>query len=286
MTTEFMTAYCNYIKNATPVDESKFPEIKGYTPAPADVADFLNHDGNGKIKVWADSYMKKLRKMAMKARIADILKPVTKENPDENAVTDVFKEFIESPCYTFDAVYQDKDGVWAVKERSGYIGFDTLEKEYQLIKSVDTDENGNPRPNTSVTIAANKQWQVFVACYLHSLQRKNAEEVGSALTIKNSPCEENFRKENGFTSLSKKTLRDNLVTVMSQIIPASLIPCFRTKDVAYLLSCTDTAKNGTIKVITEKALIRELFVATQKATNGSDYERISKARIYSENKKG
>lgn len=289
MKKEFMEAYCAYLTEGTPVDSGKFPEIKGFVPTIEDWAELRNI--NQKIGDKAEETVKAERKKAAEARAQEILGKGDKEA--------VFTEFIEDPGYTYKKLTSDDQGNWSATEASGSVDFFVLERQYQLLKAsgrevvengkttmiFDTNYHGNLKPDTSVTIAERIDWASFTACFLHNCQQNVLAEINTPLTIKVSPCAENFAKDNNMVGYGKKKLAEQLNTTMRAILPGTLVPMFRTKDVNYLLQTVVTGKNGRLTVITEKQLVKELFVVVRIASKGGDYEVKSRAKMYNEKKK-
>lgn len=289
MKKETMVAYCAFLTEGKLVDYEKFPELKGYTPTIEDWADLRSM--NQELGDKAEEAVKAERKKAAEARALEILGMGDKEA--------IFAEFIENPGYTYKKLTSDDKGNWSAVEATGSVDFFALERQYQLLKPAgkevvengktkmifDTNYHGNLKPDTSVTIAERIDWASFTACFLHNCQQNILAEINTPLTIKVSPCAENFAKDNNMVGYGKKKLAEQLNTAMRAILPAPLVPMFRTKDVNYLLQTVVTGKNGKLTVITEKQLVKELFVVVRIASKGGDYEVKSRAKMYNEKKK-
>lgn len=63
-----------------------------------------------------------------------------------------FTELVKTPCFEWLTV-EEKDGYFIIKDdKTKLVSFAKLEKAYQVFKSTETDKNGKPIANKSVTI--------------------------------------------------------------------------------------------------------------------------------------
>lgn len=199
----------------------------------------------------------------------------------------MFTEFIQNPAYTFPVLAVDKDtGKWVSRDSSRTLSFLELDKAFQLRESKETDSNGNPLPNKTVTLGSDSKWELFLGMFLDNLQLNNAQNnTLQALKPTATYCGEKAKAEYGFDGCGKEKLKAQLRALVAAIIPEELVPAMSKADVGYLLTAVSSVKEdsdhtGKVIVMTEKKLLQSVFVTVKTRTNNSNYATESKAAVY------
>lgn len=237
----------------------------------ADLAELRNE--NKKASAFCEKRAKVIKLAARNARADELLAM-------ERVA--MFREFIANPTYSYSKLNLDtKKDEWEAVKADGTLSFRELEGRYQLKMSKEVDANGKPILNRSATIAVDPKWELLVGMFLDNLQLNNAKAFDQAtISLQDSACGNDAKKKYGFDGVGKEKLKDQLRKVVSALVPDELVPAMDKSDVGYLLTATDTARKGTIKVLSEKNLTEEIFVTIRTRTNSGKYARNSKARIY------
>lgn len=200
----------------------------------------------------------------------------------EDAIA-MFKAFIADPFTTFSVISEntkkgEKSRSFELAERKYQVSFYQVERAFQLMKSKDTDESGNPLPNKSVTIAADPQFEIKLRMFLDNLAKNIAGDLGAKAPVLTDKQAE--QKTGDFAQNSRAALEKQLNAVVSAILPGEVCPKMIKADVKFLGLALTRVRYTRVTMANEKGLMNALFAALKVRTEKAAYDFQSKARCH------
>lgn len=201
----------------------------------------------------------------------------------EKDATAMFKAFIADPFTTFSVVSENtKKGEnsrsFELVERKYQVGFYQVERAYQLMKSKESDENGNPLPNKAATIAVDKQFEIKLRMFLDNLAKNIAGDLGTKAPVLTDKQAE--QKTGDFALNSRSALEKQLNAVVSAILPEEVCPKMIKADVKFIGLALTRVRYTQVTMANEKGLMNTLFAALKVRTEKAAYKFQSKAACH------
>lgn len=200
-------------------------------------------------------------KANLNARIDELLKM--------DKVT-MFKEFINSPCYTAVRLSTDKEsGDFKIIDRDRQIGFRQLDKAY-----IDKGENNK-------TLANSLRYYGMVAHFTHNLCKNIAGELSEGTKTVTVPAFNGQpEKEFDFSNTSITALEKQLNAIAETILPAEICPKMIKADVKAIKTACLKEKMLVFTLQNENAIINKIFNAFEIRMNNKAYTLKSKAECH------
>lgn len=86
-----------------------------------------------------------------------------------------FDFLLETPSFFKYQLIANNNGTFETKKAFSLFKFATLEKQYQLVKSVELNSKGEPKPNTEVTIFGALRFYGMMSTFIRNLQKEQWE---------------------------------------------------------------------------------------------------------------
>lgn len=169
------------------------------------------------------------------------------------------------------------------------IKFKTLEKYYQTLNAVETNDKGEPMPNKAVSLCSDGRYEKLIMLFNGMLSEETATELNAAKMVRSTKVEETL-KDMGldcFVGPANKGKRlAQLQAIWNAMLPEELsATCTALScDVKYLKIAANRAKQGSVKGIGDKAMIDEIVVTISKGLSFDGKARSSKYDFASKSK--
>ena len=203
---------------------------------------------------------------------------------------EMWRSYAPNPYYMGIKVVTDpKTSVLSTQDSKMLIKFKVLEKYYQTLNSVETDDKGEPMPNKAVSLCSDGRYGKLVMLFNGMLSEETAKELDSTKMVRSTKVEETL-KEMGldcFIGIANKGKRlAQLRAIWNAMLPEELAAnCTAMScDIKYLKIAQSRAKQGSVKGIGDSAMVDEIIVTISKGLSFDGKERSSKYDFASKSK--
>lgn len=204
--------------------------------------------------------------------------------------SEMWRSYAPNPYYMGIKITTDpKSGALSAQDAKMLIKFKALEKYYQTLNAVETNDKGEPMPNKSVTLCADGRYEKLIMLFNGMLSEETAKDLDAAKMTRSVKVEETL-KEMGLDCfigpVNKNKRQDQLQAIWNAMLPEELaancnvLSC----DIKYLKIAANRAKQGSVKGIGDKAMIDEIVVTISKGLSFDGKARSSKYDFASKSK--
>ena len=204
----------------------------------------------------------------------------------------MWRSYAPNPYYIGIKITTDpKSGALSTQDAKMLIKFKTLEKYYQTLHAVETNDNGEPMPNKAVTLCADGRYEKLIMLFNGMLSEETAKDLNAAKLTRSTKVEETLKdmELDCFVGPVNKDKRlAQLRAIWKAMLPEELAAnCTALScDVKYLKIAANRAKQGSVKGIGDKAMIDEIVVTISKGLSfdgkvrSSKYDFASKSKFF------
>lgn len=175
--------------------------------------------------------------------------------------SDMWKVYAPNPYYMGVKITVDaKTNALTVQDAKMPLKFKTLERHYQILKSVEVGDDGKPRPNSAVTLCSDASYSKLIMLFNGLLVEETATELGSnklqrstkvveALTEKGLDC---------FTGTINKAKRlQQLQSIWNAMLPEELAKDCKALscDVSFMKKAAFRVKGNSVNGIGDRAMV-------------------------------
>ncbi len=204
--------------------------------------------------------------------------------------SEMWRSYAPNPYYMGIKVTSDpKTGALSTQDAKMLIKFKTLEKYYQILHAIETDDKGEPIPNKGVSLCRDGHYEKLVMLFNGMLSEETASELQADKTTRSTKVEETL-KDMGLSCfigpVNKGKRLAQLQAIWNVILPEELVAnCTALScDIKYLKIAANRAKQGAVKGIGDKAMIDEIIVTISKGLSFDGKARTSKYEFASKSK--
>lgn len=198
--------------------------------------------------------------------------------------------YAPNPYYAGVKITTDpKTMVLSTQDAKMLIKFKTLEKYYQTLNAVETNDKGEPMPNKAVSLCSDGRYEKLIMLFNGMLSEETATELNAAKMVRSTKVEETL-KDMGLDCfigpINKGKRLAQLQAIWNAMLPEELsATCTALScDVKYLKIAANRAKQGSVKGIGDKAMIDEIVVTISKGLSFDGKARSSKYDFASKSK--
>lgn len=205
---------------------------------------------------------------------------------------EMWRSYAPNPYYAGVKITTDpKTMVLSTQDAKMLIKFMTLEKYYQTLNAVETNDKGDPMPNKAVSLCSDGRYEKLIMLFNGMLSEETATELNAVKMVRSTKVEETL-KDMGLDCfvgpVNKGKRLAQLQAIWNAMLPEELsATCTALScDVKYLKIAANRAKQGSVKGIGDKAMIDEIVVTISKGlsfdgkTRSSKYDFASKSKFF------
>lgn len=203
---------------------------------------------------------------------------------------EMWRSYAPNPYYAGVKITTDpKTMVLSTQDAKMLIKFKTLEKYYQTLNAVETNDKGEPMPNKAVSLCSDGRYEKLIMLFNGMLSEETATELNAAKMVRSTKVEETL-KDMGLDCfigpINKGKRLAQLQAIWNAMLPEELsATCTALScDVKYLKIAANRAKQGSVKGIGDKAMIDEIVVTISKGLSFDGKARSSKYDFASKSK--
>ena len=203
---------------------------------------------------------------------------------------EMWRSYAPNPYYAGVKITTDpKTMVLSTQDAKMLIKFKTLEKYYQTLNAVETNDKGEPMPNKAVSLCSDGRYEKLIMLFNGMLSEETATELNAAKMVRSTKVEETL-KDMGLDcfigTVNKGKRLAQLQAIWNTMLPEELSATCTTLscDVKYLKIAANRAKQGSVKGIGDKAMIDEIVVTISKGLSFDGKARSSKYDFASKSK--
>ena len=203
---------------------------------------------------------------------------------------EMWRSYAPNPYYAGVKITTDpKTMVLSTQDAKMLIKFKTLEKYYQTLNAVETNDKGEPMPNKAVSLCSDGRYEKLIMLFNGMLSEETATELNAAKMVRSTKVEETL-KDMGLDCfigpINKGKRLAQLHAIWNAMLPEELsATCTALScDVKYLKIAANRAKQGSVKGIGDKAMIDEIVVTISKGLSFDGKARSSKYDFASKSK--
>lgn len=203
---------------------------------------------------------------------------------------EMWRSYAPNPYYMGIKITTDpKTMVLSTQDAKMLIKFKTLEKYYQTMNAVETNDKGEPVPNKAVSLCSDGRYEKLIMLFNGMLSEETATELNAAKMVRSTKVEETL-KDMGLDcfigTVNKGKRLAQLQAIWNAMLPEELsATCTALScDVKYLKLAANRAKQGSVKGIGDKTMIDEIVVTISKGLSFDGKERSSKYDFASKSK--
>lgn len=203
---------------------------------------------------------------------------------------EMWRSYAPNPYYAGVKITTDpKTMVLSAQDAKMLIKFKTLEKYYQTLNAVETNDKGEPMPNKAVSLCSDGRYEKLIMLFNGMLSEETATELNAAKMVRSTKVEETL-KDMGLDCfigpINKGKRLAQLQAIWNAMLPEELsATCTALScDVKYLKIAANRAKQGSVKGIGDKAMIDEIVVTISKGLSFDGKARSSKYDFASKSK--
>ena len=205
---------------------------------------------------------------------------------------EMWRSYAPNPYYAGVKITTDpKTMVLSTQDAKMLIKFKTLEKYYQTLNAVETNDKVEPMPNKAVSLCSDGRYEKLIMLFNGMLSEETATELNAAKMVRSTKVEETL-KDMGLDCfigpINKGKRLAQLQAIWNAMLPEELsATCTALScDVKYLKIAANRAKQGSVKGIGDKAMIDEIVVTISKGlsfdgkAHSSKYDFASKSKFF------
>ena len=203
---------------------------------------------------------------------------------------EMWRSYAPNPYYAGVKITTDpKTMVLSTQDAKMLIKFKTLEKYYQTLNAVETNDKGEPMPNKAVSLCSDGRYEKLIMLFNGMLSEETATELNAAKMVRSTKVEETL-KDMGLDCfigpVNKGKRLAQLQAIWNAMLPEELsATCTALScDVKYLKIADNRAKQGSVKGLGDKAMIDEIVVTISKGLSFDGKARSSKYDFASKSK--
>lgn len=203
---------------------------------------------------------------------------------------EMWRSYTPNPYYMGIKITIDpKTNALSTQDAKMLIKFKTLEKYYQTLNAVETNDKGEPMPNKAVTLCADGRYEKLIMLFNGMLSEETAKDLDAAKMTRSVKVEETL-KEMGLDCfigpVNKNKRQDQLQAIWNAMLPEELAAACTALscDIKYLKIAANRAKQGSVKGLGDKAMIDEIVVTISKGLSFDGKARSSKYDFASKSK--
>ena len=203
---------------------------------------------------------------------------------------EMWRSYAPNPYYHGTKITTDpKTMVLSTQDAKMLIKFKTLEKYYQTLNAVETNDKGEPMPNKAVSLCSNGRYEKLIMLFNGMLSEETATELNAGKMVRSTKVEETL-KDMGLDCfvgpVNKGKRLAQLQAIWNTMLPEELsATCTALScDVKYLKIAANRAKQGSVNGIGDKAMIDEIVVTISKGLSFDGKARSSKYDFASKSK--
>lgn len=203
---------------------------------------------------------------------------------------EMWRSYAPNPYYAGVKITTDpKTMVLSTQDAKMLIKFKTLEKYYQTLNAVETNDKGEPMPNKAVSLCSDGRYEKLIMLFNGMLSEETATELNAAKMVRSTKVEDTL-KDMGLDcfigTVNKGKRLAQLQAIWNAMLPEELsATCTALScDVKYLKIAANRAKQGSVKGIGDKAMIDEIVVTISKGLSFDGKARSSKYDFASKSK--
>ena len=203
---------------------------------------------------------------------------------------EMWRSYAPNPYYMGIKITTDpKTMVLSTQDAKMLIKFKTLEKYYQTMNAVETNDKGEPVPNKAVSLCSDGRYEKLIMLFNGMLSEETATELNAAKMVRSTKVEETL-KDMGLDcfigTVNKGKRLAQLQAIWNAMLPEELsATCTALScDVKYLKLAANRAKQGSVKGIGDKTMIDEIVVTISKGLSFDGKARSSKYDFASKSK--
>lgn len=204
--------------------------------------------------------------------------------------SEMWRSYAPNPYYMGIKITTDpKSGTLSTQDAKMLIKFKALEKYYQTLNAVETNDKGEPMPNKSVTLCRDGHYEKLVMLFNGMLSEETASELGADKLTRSAKVEETL-KDMGLDCfvgpVNKGKRLAQLQAIWNAMLPEELAAACTALscDIKYLKIAANRAKQGSVKGLGDKAMIDEIVVTISKGLSFDGKARSSKYDFASKSK--
>lgn len=203
---------------------------------------------------------------------------------------EMWRSYAPNPYYAGVKITTDpKTMVLSTQDAKMLIKFKTLEKYYQTLNAVETNDKGEPMPNKAVSLCSDGRYEKLIMLFNGMLSEETVTELNAAKMVRSTKVEETL-KDMGLDCfigpVNKGKRLAQLQAIWNAMLPEELsATCTALScDVKYLKIAANRAKQGSVNGIGDKAMIDEIVVTISKGLSFDGKARSSKYDFASKSK--
>lgn len=203
---------------------------------------------------------------------------------------EMWRSYAPNPYYAGVKITTDpKSNALSTQDAKMLIKFKTLEKYYQTLNAVETNDKGEPMPNKAVSLCSDGRYEKLIMLFNGMLSEETATELNAAKMVRSTKVEETL-KDMGLDcfigTVNKGKRLAQLQAIWNTMLPEELsATCTALScDVKYLKIAANRAKQGSVNGIGDKAMIDEIVVTISKGLSFDGKARSSKYDFASKSK--
>ena len=209
---------------------------------------------------------------------------------------EMWRSYAPNPYYAGVKITTDpKTMVLSTQDAKMLIKFKTLEKYYQTLNAVETNDKGEPMPNKAVSLCSDGRYEKLIMLFNGMLSEETVTELNAAKMVRSTKVEETL-KDMGLDCfigpINKGKRLAQLQAIWNAMLPEELsATCTALScDVKYLKIAANRAKQGSVNGIGDKAMIDEIVVTISKGLSfdgkarSSKYDFASKSKFFAKAK--
>lgn len=204
--------------------------------------------------------------------------------------SEMWRSYAPNPYYMGIKITTDpKSGALSTQDAKMLIKFKALEKYYQTLNAVETNDNGEPKPNKAVSLCHDGHYEKLVMLFNGMLSEETASELCADKLARSSKVEETL-KDMGLDCfvgpVNKGKRLAQLQAIWNAMLPEELAAnCTALScDIKYLKIAANRAKQGSVKGLGDKSMIDEIVVTISKGLSFDGKARSSKYDFASKSK--
>lgn len=204
--------------------------------------------------------------------------------------SEMWRSYAPNPYYMGIKITTDpKTGSLSTQDAKMLIKFKTLERYYQILNAVETDDKGEPMPNKAVTLCHDGHYEKLVMLFNGMLSEETAKDLDATKMTRSSKVEgtlEDMGLECFIGPANKGKRLAQLQAIWNAMLPEDLATnCTALScDIKYLKIAANRAKQGSVKGIGDKAMIDEIIVTISKGLSFDGKARTAKYEFASKSK--
>lgn len=203
---------------------------------------------------------------------------------------EMWRSYAPNPYYAGVKITTDpKTMVLSTQDAKMLIKFKTLEKYYQTLNAVETNDKEEPMPDKAVSLCSDGRYEKLIMLFNGMLSEETATELNAVKMVRSTKVEETL-KDMGLDCfvgpVNKGKRLAQLQAIWNAMLPEELsATCTALScDVKYLKIAANRAKQGSVKSIGDKAMIDEIVVTISKGLSFDGKARSSKYDFASKSK--